>query len=801
MNEPRPRPAPRADAPLRSGQSLRSGQAGRFVSSAHHLPPLNSDAVYESVNEATVRSEAMVRLDHQWRYLEANDLAIQFLKVDRADLIGRRIDEIFPETRENGFLDRLVAIARSGQTLRFEYFHERNDDWYECICHPSDGGLSLFFTSVTTRNRTRELLSQQAELLELSHDAIIVSELCENGDGWGINYWNRGASLLYGYDHDEVVGKHVNELLQTEHPLELSKIMKALRCDGQWSGTLRQRARDGRLLTLTSRYQLIKRRTDGRELIFEVNRDLTEERRLNDRVQQLAAIADTTTDLVATCDTSGRIVFVNRGGREMLGYPSATSLVGAEFGLLYPTGERECIVNDAMPVAAAGEVWNGDSHLRCIDGTLVPVSQVMLAHFGPGGQPTHYSVLARDISDQKEHQRRLEKMTELAESASRAKSAFLAQMSHELRTPMTAILGCAEQLNESARTAEDRQLTRVLRDQSRALLAILDDVLDLSRVEADRLDLSLSECSVVEMLRDLRQLMLPRADALGLSLRLAFVGSIPRRILTDPVRFRQIVLNLLSNAFKYTHQGSVTLSAEVTESDESCDLAIRVADTGKGIPPEQLPHIFDAFNRGSPGRGQWTEGAGLGLTIVDRVTRMLGGTVEVQSQLNVGSTFTVTLPLKRSDCADWQSDIETVERMEYQALPAVAPDKLRRLRVLVVEDTSAIQLLLRRILSPLVKSLGIASEGQQALEAIESADREGVPYDVILMDMQMPVMSGLEATRELRRRGSTVPIIALTAGAMDADREQCLQAGCDHFLTKPIDRSELYQSICRYTRV
>lgn len=747
---------------------------------------------YQRVVESI--TDAIVHFDAGWRLDFVNEAAEWLLQRRAEEICGRHLLDAIPEFAHDGLFEKFQAACRSGASSRVEYFVPTSRRLYECSCYPSGQGLTVVFRESIERHGSFELMRQQSDLLQLSHDAIVVWDTKR-----GITYWNRGAELLYDFSAAEALGQHPDELLVTRGNESNAEIFQVLRRHGHWSGTLRQCSRDGRPLTVTSRRQLIRRGEDGREVVFEINRDLTEQRRLTDRVQQLAAIADSTSDLVGTCDAQGKIVFVNLAGREMLGCDTLHELLGTQLADIHSPWAKEEFLREAMPVAALGEVWSGELEIQYGNGPAVPVSQVVFGHFDSKHVLTHYSTIARDISDQKSHEAELERMTELAQQASRAKSIFLARMSHEIRTPMTAILGLAEQLHQSAHDEDQQELTRLLCSQGRALLAILNDVLDLSRVEADEDPIATVECSITDLLKDLHRLMVPHADSLGLEMNLVLPPIMPKHIQTDPVRLRQILLNLLNNAFKFTHQGAVTIAVSVF-GDSPANLQIQIIDTGEGIHESERSRIFDAFSRGDRDHSDDEEGTGLGLAIVRRFAKLLGASVDVESEVGEGSTFTVRLPVGDRDSLQWMATDDPSHVSVSASFTAGETDDNGRfpLRVLVAEDTAPIRLLLDRMLRSLVDELVFVNNGQDAVDAVVSARTNHRPFDVILMDMQMPVMNGVEATRTLRRFGDEIPVVALTAGAMDADRDQCLRAGCDHFLTKPIDREELFQTLDRY---
>lgn len=381
-----------------------------------------------------------------------------------------------------------------------------------------------------------------------------------------------------------------------------------------------------------------------------------------------------------------------------------------------------------------------------------------------------------------------------AEAASQAKSLFLANMSHEIRTPMTAILGFAELLtSRDLRSAERLNHIETIRRNGQHLLAIINDILDLSKIEAGRMVVETTPCSITQILQEVASLMQPRAIGKNIDFKLAFASPMPGRILSDPIRIRQILINLVGNAIKFTERGSVRI---VTRLLDEPALQFDIIDTGIGITPEQLDRIFLPFAQAESSTSRRFGGTGLGLTISTRLAEMLGGSIRVHSQPGEGSTFTVTVatgPLEGVPMVNNPSEAMAITHEE----PTSSPRKPHALdcSVLLAEDGPDNRRLFAHILKVAGARVTTVENGSLAVQAALAAREACCPYDIILMDMQMPVMDGYQATTMLRAQGYRGSIIALTAHAMATDREKCLAAGCDDYATKPINRRELMTTI------
>ena len=402
---------------------------------------------------------------------------------------------------------------------------------------------------------------------------------------------------------------------------------------------------------------------------------------------------------------------------------------------------------------------------------------------------------------------RANEMAQAAAAADAAKSEFLANMSHEIRTPMTAILGFADVLLEEmgpGATPTQMEALESIRRNGEHLLQIINDILDLSKVAAGRMELERLRCSPTRIAAEVESMMRVRARARGLAFGVEFIGPIPESIETDPTRLRQILINLVGNAIKFTEAGGVRIVVRLAESAAGADpagapagsglLQFDVIDTGPGMTPEQQQRIFQPFVQGDSSTTRRFGGTGLGLTICKRLVEALGGDISVQSAPGRGSTFRVRIPTGPL------TGVTMLPGSSTDAPPGSGPrrpDSQAALsgRILLAEDGPDNQRLISFLLRRAGAEVVIADNGQAAVDAALAAEREGRPFDVILMDMQMPVLDGYAATAQLRARGYRRPIIALTAHAMASDRDKCLAAGCDAFAAKPIDRTRLFETI------
>ncbi|HJT35503.1 MAG TPA: ATP-binding protein [Pirellulales bacterium] len=487
-----------------------------------------------------------------------------------------------------------------------------------------------------------------------------------------------------------------------------------------------------------------------------------------------------------------------------------TAATVALIGVLYTASE----LGTKFPVEFSEQ---GLRMLQCVGlaGLLVCVGALMLVF--------------RTVEDQ--HSGALERALHLATAADRAKSEFLANMSHEIRTPMTAILGFTELLlegNDSGKPLDNsgkREALDTIQRNGHHLLAVINDILDLSKIESGKLEIERLWGSPRQIVDEVVDLMRVRAEIKYLRIDARLEGALPEAIETDPTRLRQVLLNLLGNAIKFTEAGAVRLTTRWRPTNgEGGVLEFEVVDTGIGMSEEQIARLFQPFCQADNSTTRRFGGTGLGLSISKRLTEMLGGSIEVRSRLGEGSTFIVRLPVSIAsalaaepsvtpalvagraalDDRPRSAPVASVPLAAQSAPPdgrpmgrADEPQPLSGCRILLADDCVDNQRLIGHLLRRAGAELTVAVDGRRAVDAVHHARECCRPFDVILMDMQMPVLSGCEATRQLRSDGYQRPIIALTALSNVGEHRDCRAAGCDDVATKPIDRAALIGVIQR----
>jgi two-component system CheB/CheR fusion protein len=503
--------------------------------------------------------------------------------------------------------------------------------------------------------------------------------------------------------------------------------------------------------------------------------------------RQLQLITDALPVLISYVDTAQRYVFNNLAYERWFGIPR-DSLRGRQ--VLEVIGEgayRTASPNIAR--ALAGEAVGYEGELPFRDGR-----RIIRAEYVPDrdeeGLVRGYVSLKYDVTEERRMGQSLAEAKLAAEQANLAKSDFLANMSHEIRTPLTSILGYGELLQTHTTDPDNLACIDAIRRNGKHLIEIINDILDLSKIEAGMLRTELVRLAPGGVLRDVVDGLRVRAAEKGLTLDVSHEGPLPATIESDPTRLRQILLNLLSNAIKFTEQGGVQVSARLLEKERLLQVAVR--DTGIGISAERQASLFAPFTQADSSINRRYGGTGLGLAISRRLVELLGGSISVDSAEGRGSTFTFSVgtgPLEEVPLQE-----EAVPAPEV-ALPPVS--RLDDRRILIVDDRRDMRYLIQTYVEEAGAIAASASDGAAAVEHVRAMQQEGRSFDAIVLDMQMPVMDGFRAAPALRAAGYSGMIIALTANAMKGDEERCLQVGCDEYLSKPVDRLRLLYLLAR----
>ena len=678
-------------------------------------------------------------------------------------------------------------------------------------------GYLLIGTDNTARKQAEEALLQAGALQSAIFNSANFSSIATDAKGV-IQIFNVGAERMLGYAAAEVMNRITpadisdpQELIARAEALsdELGTpitpgfealVFKAsrgiediyeltyIRKDGtRFSAVVNVTALRDAQETIIG-YLLIGTDNTERKLVEEEQK--ASDQRLRDQQFYTRSLIESNIDALMTIDPAGIITDVNKQTEALTGC-TRDELIGAPF--------KDCFTDPARAeagikrVLAEKSVTDYELTARARDGKQTLVSYNATTFYDRGRTLKGVFAAARDVTERRRFEVELQQAKAAAESASRTKSDFLASMSHEIRTPMNAIMGIADLLAKTALTPEQDKFVQIFRRSGDNLLNLINDILDLSKVEASQLDLERTGFSLNDHLEKVMEMVAPRAQEKGLTLVCDIAHGVANDLMGDPTRLRQVLLNLLGNAVKFTASGTVSLRVE-PDGDLAVPTALRftVTDTGIGIAGNKLDSVFERFTQADSSTTRRFGGSGLGLTISRRLVELMGGRIWVKSRIDEGSTFAFAVPFEVS---------AVMHRAITAPVGAGRQAPLRPLRILMAEDSPDNSTIALAYLDDTPYVVDVAENGVLACEMFKAGR-----YDLVLMDRQMPAMDGLAATRTIRAWEKLhdrlpTPIIALTASALKGDRESCLAAGCTAYLTKPIKQDVLLQAILDHSVV
>ena len=608
-------------------------------------------------------------------------------------------------------------------------------------------------------------------------------------------FWNKFTEKLLGMDWEDLFLKPVKSLYPDE---EWTKIRSQnIRQKGLEAHLETKMIRkDGQVIDVGISLSVLKDSEGTTTSSIGIIRDITERKQAEaDRKQselKFRTLYESSSDAVMLLDEKGFFdcneatvrMFVCKDKKEF-----CSKHLADLFPVAQPCGIYSMALANQRIAAAMKEGSNRFEwvHKR-INGTDFH-AEVLLNAMELDGKKVLQAVV-RDITERKQAEKELETAMRKAEAANTAKSQFLANMSHEIRTPLNAIIGFSNILADEDLTDEQAGFVNLVRDSGNNLLDLIEDILDFSKIEAKQLDVENVECSLGRILSFIDSTMTQQAEKKSLDFKIVKCDALPERICTDPARLRQCLINLTNNAIKFTEKGHVYVNVSLEDRDNQPYIRFDVEDTGIGIQEDKQEDIFEAFTQADGSTSRKYGGTGLGLSVTKQMTGLLGGKLTVISEVGRGSVFSFVIPAGLDVTKQSPLDIHGVHtdpRKTEKEQPEFSG------HVLVAEDDLSNQLLIKSLLKKLGFDVTIAEDGNHALQKVLTCQ-----FDLIFMDMMMPHMNGYEATAEIRKQGITTPIVALTANAMRGDDKKCIEAGCDEYLAKPLDRIELLKTIGKY---
>ncbi len=604
--------------------------------------------------------------------------------------------------------------------------------------------------------------------------------------------WNPVAEKMLGMTKSDLFNKPVRSL----YPAKEWKRMRSLniRHKGMLSniGT-KVICKDGSLLDISASISVLKNgqgKVIGSISIFnDVTHEKLIEHQMRESENKLRIILDNSAAAITMSDEKEQIVSWNSFAQKLLGM-TPQDLLLRPVSSLYPPDEWKTI--RALNIRQSGYKHHLETKVIRKDGSIIDVDLSVNILKDEHGKIIGSVGMLQDITEQKRANELILQAKLAAEEANSAKSVFLAKMSHEVRTPMNAIIGMIDMTLDTPLNEEQKDNLKIAKDAADSLLSLINDILDLSRAQVGKVVIEELEIIVPDIVKNVCKSLMVLARNKGVDVVWSIDPAIPRLLIGDPVRMRQVLVNLVNNAIKFTNKGKVQVNVNLKSlTNKDCELVFEVIDNGIGISPKNLPAIFDVFTEAHNTTARRYGGTGLGLAICKKIVEMMKGSIEVESTEGVGSTFRFSIIFGfKPESLGIPSDGQPGSTPSGP----VMPPEMHNLRILVAEDNMVNQRIVVRILEKFGWKVIAVNNGQEVLNTLNSQT-----FDVVLMDDNMPMLNGVEATQIMRREekqtGLHVPVIAMTANAMAGDRERYIASGMDGYVSKPIDRNALYEEI------
>ncbi|MFO7978488.1 MAG: PAS domain S-box protein, partial [Bacteroidales bacterium] len=643
-------------------------------------------------------------------------------------------------------------------------------------------GLVSISRDITQRRQDEDQIRNLSLVAENTSNLVVIS------DSSDLIIWvNTSFLTRTGYTLGEVLGKPVGEILQgpqtdSRHVEMMSQGIAAKKAFRQ---EILNYTKSGEEIWLEVFVNPVLDVRGNIEKIIAISIDITESKqseiRLRQSIKSYSDLFNSLDEAIYIQDQKGNILDLNRGALRMYGYSREEVLDKNPDFLCAPFKNHMPVIYEKIKQAYQGQAQKLEFWGMKKNGEIFPKEM----HLYPGEFFSQKVVLAvaQDISGRKQSEE-LKTSLEVAKKTAGLKQQFLANVSHEMRTPMNGVLGMSGILRKTPLNATQLQYLHIIEDSARSMLEIINDVLQLSKIEAGKQEVHQKKINTSDFAHRIQSLFTPLTQNKGLSFSVHIPHTVPKAFISDENKLVQVMNNLIGNAIKFTSQGGIKISLEDFISHEQKNMIrVRVEDTGKGISPEYHGRIFEEFAQVDPTPTREAGGTGLGLTITKRMVELLGGTVGLESQPGKGSTFSFTFSYKKVQ--------ESFPSAQAVKSSQEEPQGQLDLSVLLVEDKKVNQMVASLVLKEMGCQVAIADNGLKALEKVKQQQ-----YDVILMDIQMPVMDGVTAVKNLRSMNISLPlIIGLSAEAMEGDAEKYISLGMDDYLTKPLDAHLLYSKL------
>lgn len=769
-------------------------------------------------NELSVRNEqiglnalisyapvGIILIDDRRYIAKINDMAKKYLHVEEDDPTGVSImdlplfcprGDVFSKcTKEEKCNDCLLRIAvdraldEGGSTPDIELSRKNPNtnklNWYKLSITPviisNKPYVSILISDITiSKEREQKYIESRDFYSRIFENAPMFVWRIDNDNK--CDYMNKSCREFFGLESDKISIRFDKETGRLVHPddreLVTEMFMQGSAQDFEAVCRVQNKNGEYRWIDLKSAVSYNdKYEPDG--FICMAN-DITIKKQAEEGLERYKLLTDKIHDAVIICDIDANIIQVNKAALDIYGYSEEEFL---KLSMHQLRGDN--VKNERRIATALKEGIYMDTKHRLKNGQWISV-EISSKGTSFGEQPAILNII-RDVSQQKEQEHALKQAKQAAESANKAKSLFLANMSHEIRTPLNAIVGMIDLTFLTDLTQEQHENLTIVKDSVGTLLNVINDILDFSKMEAGKLVIDNVSFDLHELIQKTVKVHSANANSKGIGISYAFSSDLPTFVNGDPNRISQILNNLLSNAIKFSEDGEIIVKAKtVTKKEDMVELEFSVQDHGVGISNEDIQKIFKSFVQADNSFTRKVGGTGLGLAICKQLTEMMGGYIWIDSKIGEGSTFYFTLKLQT---AEEPNHVAVPDMQTPVALKKNSPPK----KILLAEDNKVSQFVMRKILAKRNYEVDVADDGNMVLDKYRTGH-----YDLILMDIQMPVVDGITATKEIRKTDDKTPIIALTAYALQGDRERFMSHGMNGYLSKPVDAEKLYDLIDRF---
>ncbi len=734
---------------------------------------------------------AVAMLDRDMRYVMASKRWVSEYDLGDQNIIGRSHYEIFPNISQNR--KDIHQRGIKGEIVKRDedpFPHENGTtEWLRWEMHPwhndqgEIGGVIFFMEDITERKRIQEELARSAAIVESSQDGIISKDL--NGI---IKTWNRGAEKVFGYTADEIIGKHISILFPTELIPEEAKFIKEIK-NGKYINqyeTVRVR-KDGSEIPVSLTLSPIKDEKGNITGISKIVRDITEqkeaEQTLRESESRVRNLLEYSPVGIVLTDKDGGVSFINERWSKMTGL-TLDQARGEGWTNAVHTEDRERVFNEWMEKAPVEEETTYEFRFQRPDGNITEVITRAIKQYDANGEFAGHLATVADISQIKQLQTDLEVARDAALESAKMKSEFLANMSHEIRTPMNGVIGMTDMLLTTQLDKEQRENAEIIKSSADGLLTIVNDILDFSKIEAGKLSFEVIDFNLIHTIESTVEIFAEQARRKKIEIASLVESDININLRGDPGRLRQILNNLIGNALKFTEKGEVIVRvSKESENAETCRLRFDISDTGIGIKDEAQGFLFQAFTQADGSMTRKFGGTGLGLAISRQLVEIMNGKISLESTFGKGSTFSFTAEFEKNE------NVKTNKIAELR--------DLKNMRVLVVDDNSTN----RKILVHQLTSWGMiadeAEDGMEALIKLREAAEARNQYDLALLDLMMPGMSGFELACCIRDDAfiSGIRMILMPSFGQRGHAQIARENGIAGYLIKPVRQSDLFDCI------